>query len=119
MFLAAVWVFGMFLGASFDKQTTDSGFSGEQENTLEYILDVKNVAFQQDELGAMAFVGINTTYFSTIWNMMTWDFSFFDNHPEVQIIRYIILVPITAGLVWGFLYVFAQIFQSLLSAIAG
>lgn len=119
IFLASVWIFGMFLGASFDKAITTEGYSGTQESTMEFLLNAKNISYAQDELGTMSFVGINPEYFRTFWNMMIWDFSFFENHPEAEIVRYLIMVPITAGMVWGFLYVFTQIFQSILSAITG
>jgi len=112
-FAAFVWIIGMFLGSTFEQHTGTDWAGASDESTLEYLLDVKNITYQQDIVGGLAVPMFNTDYFSTMWKVMTFDFEFFsdDVYPGMEIVRWIILLPIALAIAYGILYAFIQLLQ--------
>lgn len=88
----------MFLGATLEFHNTSSTWEGNtQQTTLNYLMNFKNIAYTQSSTGTWNFVGINGEYFSTVFQMLTFDFSFFDN-PVGEMVRWIVFIPISCGI---------------------
>jgi len=107
-----VWITLTFLGATFEGHSTTTGdWEGDtQETQLEYLMNVKNVVAQTSETGEVSFVLFNTEYFKTVWQMITWDFTFLQGE-GYEIIRWIVFIPISAVISYGLLYAFIQLAQ--------
>ena len=115
VFLLFLYVIGMTLGATFENTpetvwTPGGGVTTETTNTLEYILDARHIAYQTSSTGDLHFVGINNEYFSAWWKLMTFDFKFFE-HYDLEIVRWIIFVPLAGALVFGMLTFFISVIQ--------
>jgi len=111
-FIIFVWVVCMFMGATFEHHTTVAGTweGGTQESTLEYLLNVKNIATKTDQAGGVHFVGFNADYFSTLWQIFTWDFTFLRD-TGYEMLRWIVLMPFSIACAFGLLYSFIQLLQ--------
>ena len=105
IFAVFVWIIGMLLGSTFEYRTGDEWVGNAQETTLEYLIDAKNITYTQDETGEWHFVGFNQNYFDTVWQVMTFDFTFFndDINSGTEIIRWIVFIPISVGVALAFL----------------
>jgi len=114
-FMIAVWVIGMFLGATFEHHTAAAGNweGATQESTLEYLLNVKHVVYQEDNVGELHFVFINKEYFDTLWQVFTWDFTFLRGEPY-EMVRWIVLIPFSIVCALGVAYMFIQLMQGFL-----
>lgn len=113
VFAVFVWIIGMFLGSTFEYHTDSDWVGADKETTLEYLLDAKNISYSQSDTGTWNFVGFNTEYFTTLWSVMTFDFTFFndDVNSGTEMIRWIIFVPVAIGVIYGVLYAFIQLIQ--------
>jgi len=113
IFVIALYIIAMFLGCTFEASTGTSWAGTEQETTLEYLSNFKNIAYSQSETGTWAFIGINTEYFKTLWNVLTFDFAFFndDIYPGSEMIRWIFLVPFSIGIMFGLGILFIDLLQ--------
>lgn len=116
IFAVMLWIIGMLFGATYDKVDIGTYDPGGQSmtTTLNYLTNMKNIAYSTDATGASSFVGVNTDYFKTLWQVMTFDFGFFDGGAEI--FRWILLMPISVGILFAIYQLFVQIIQGLISA---
>lgn len=114
-FTVLIWVVCMFLGATFEQHTTGAGtWEGvTQETTLEYLMNVKHITHQEDAVGELHFVFINTEYFATAWQIISWDFTFIRGE-WYEIVRWVVLIPFSIAVAFGFLYMFITLLQGFL-----
>jgi len=107
-FMVFVWVILSFFASTFDKGTTAGG--GWAGNTapskLEYLMNFKNISYQSTAAGDMNFVGINSNYFTTINDVIMWNYSFLDDYGMVKMI---ILVPFSILAVLALITMFTSI----------
>lgn len=88
-----------------------AAWTGEtEENTLEYLVNIRNVVYQEGETGALAWVTPNLGYFTKLWQMFTWDFTFLRGQ-SYEIVRWIVLTPFSIAAVFGMIVLFIQIMQ--------
>jgi len=80
------------------------------ENTLEYLVNIKHVTYQEGETGALAWVTPNPDYFSALWKMFTWDFTFLRG-TGYEMVRWIVLMPFSIAAVFGMIMLFIQVMQ--------
>lgn len=105
VFAVFVWVIGMFLGSTFEQRSGSNWAGATEETTLEYLMDAKNISYVADDTGEWNFVGFNRAYFETVWQVMTFDFTFFDDdvNSGTEMLRWIIFTPIAIGVGLGFI----------------
>ena len=117
IFAVCLWVIGMFFGATFDKVDigTYQPAGTPMATTLDYLTNMKNISYTTSSSGTWSFVGLNTNYFKTLWQMMTFDFGFFEG--DAEIVRWIVLIPISVGILFAVFQLFVQIIQGLISAL--
>lgn len=102
-FFVMVWVIGAFLGSTFEyhDSTTWSGngtggYTRSPMTTLEFLKDIRNVTQQTEILGAIPMIAPNSEYFSAIFDIVLWRFSFlYDTDGEFAygLVYYIFLFP--------------------------
>lgn len=109
-FVIFVWVVCMFLGATFEKHTGATWEGATQESTLEYLMNVKHVVYQEDETGELRFVFVNQEYFETWLQVLTWDFTFLRGE-GYEMVRWVFLTPFSIAAIAGLLYSFIQLMQ--------
>jgi hypothetical protein len=51
-------------------------------------------------------------FFTGIWRILVWDYSFWKLNPVLEIVRVVFCYPITLFAVWGLLQMFASAIQS-------
>ena len=79
-----VWLIGAFLGSTFDYQNTpetwagtgSGGYEKSPGDKLDYIMDISNAVQVNQILGAIPVPMPNKLYFSTIFEIATWQWSF-------------------------------------------
>jgi hypothetical protein len=113
IFLIALYIIAMFLGCTFEESTGTSWAGASEQNTLEYLMNFKNITYSQTDTGTWSFVGINTQYFNTIWGVLTFDFAFFDDdlYPGSEMFRWIFFVPFAIGIAFGLAILFIDLLQ--------
>jgi hypothetical protein len=121
IFAVALWLVGIFLGATYDKvdigtyaPITVGSTTVTAGGTLNYLSNFKNISYKSTTTGKWAFVGINPDYFTVLWGVMTWDFNFFNGGAEI--FRYILLLPISVGVMFGIFQLFVALMQGLIAA---
>ena len=129
-FATFVWIILLFLGATFEKQTTlaNTWEPGEGETALEYLVNIKNVVYADDETGKLAWVSPNPEYFVKLVQVLTWDFSFLkcpeddpltpgtdESRCVYEIIRWVVFVPFTIAVMFGLVMIFIQLLQGFIS----
>lgn len=100
----------MFMGATFEKHTGEAWEGETGESTLEYLMNIKHIAYQESETGELHFVFFNKEYFDTLFQVITWDFTFLRGE-GYEMVRWIILTPFSVAAAFGFLYMFIQLMQ--------
>lgn len=111
-FAAVVWIVGMFLGATFEYHTSAADtWEGEtQVGTLQYLTGVRNIMYQEGETGPLTYITPNPDYFTTWWQLFSWDFHFLEGE-GYSMVRWIALVPFTLALTFGFVYMMVTLLQ--------
>lgn len=87
---------------------TPAWFGKTGESTLEYLADIRHITYREGEVGPLAWVTPNPEYFQTMWQVVTWDFTFLRGE-GFEMIRWIVLVPFTTAIVFGLMYSFIQL----------
>ena len=107
-----VWITLTFLGGTFEKHTTATGdWEGDtQETQLEYLMNVKNIVAQTSGVGEVNFVLYNEEYWDSLWQMITWDFTFLRGE-GYEMIRWIVFLPVAGAIAYGLAYAFVQLMQ--------
>ena len=122
-FVCAVWIICIFWASSYEgygssaNPDTEAQWAGaKQESTLEYLMDVKNIVYSTIQSGATSFTFVNTEYWTTLWNVITWkQFTFLNGQPW-EMIRWIVLIPFSIAAVFGIVYMFIVLLTSLVHA---
>jgi hypothetical protein len=70
--------------------TGTGGYDVSPINKLEYLMDVSNVVQRIEILSAIPFISPNGDYFSTVWDVLTWQWPFMDDY---QMFYWIFLAP--------------------------
>lgn len=121
IFVMLIWIVAMILGASYDKVDIGAytpGGTGTDSavTTLNYLTTFKNISYIPNSTGSWTFVGINTEYFTKLWQVMTFDYAFMQGS-GYDIVRWVVFYPITIGMMFAIAQLFFQAIQGLLSAI--
>ncbi len=99
IFIMFVWIIMLFFSATIEKHTTSATWEGNtQQSTLQYLTTVKNVSYVQTGTDAWVFIGFNPQYFKTLIGVLTWDFGYLQGDIG-EMFRWIILIPITIGVI--------------------
>jgi len=129
-FVTFVWIILLFLGSTFEKQTTLAGTweAGEGETALEYLVNVKNITYADAETGKLAWLTPNPEYFVKLAQVLTWDFSFLkcpaddpitptidESRCGYEMIRWIVFVPFTVAVLFGLIITFVQLLQGFIN----
>ncbi len=121
IFVAVVWIVAVILGASYDKVDIGTYAPGgigtnTTTTTMQYLTTFKNISYIPNSTGSWTFVGINTSYFTTIWQVMTFDYAFMQGS-GYDIVKWIIFYPITIGIMFAVAQLFFSMLQGFLSAL--
>lgn len=113
-FIAALWI--TFVLCTMVCLVTEKAYIGTgQDDTTQSVLDMVNMPLYISSSSAtdIAFPALVTGFFTGIWRILVWDYSFFKLNPALQIVRMVFCYPITIAAVWGLLQMFAGAIQSL------
>ena len=105
-----IWIIGTTWGAMFEKEATC-----DTESTLNYLANVKNISYQDDDTGVSHFVLINDEYFDSLAQVLTWNFTFLKEEPGYEMAKNIAMSPITIAVLLGFIVAFASILMGFLN----
>lgn len=109
-FFIFVWLIGMFLGATYEKHDTGLTWAGNvQENTLQYLLNYRNMTYQQTVFGAITLPFPSPEYFATWLRIAIMDFTFLNG--DMEMVRWIVLLPIAIAGIASLIYAFVQLLQ--------
>ena len=81
-----------------------------KESTLEYLVNIKHAVYQEGETGVLAWITPNPAYFSALWQLFTWDFTFLRGS-GYEMVKWIVLMPFSIAAVFGMIMLFIQIMQ--------
>lgn len=96
--LVFVWIAGITLGIFCEQ----AAMTSDQASKLDIL--ASHAIFKYNTSGILTKVPVpNTEYFRTLWECLTWDFAFWPTDSPWQLLRFILLVPITVGIVYGLL----------------
>lgn len=90
-FLAFIWLVGVILGATYDKMDSAEWDARVSETKMEYLLNYKNVTYEQGVFGTVTFPLPNPTYFETVLNIATFNFEFLQGE-GYQFIRWFLQI---------------------------
>ena len=110
IFLLFVWITLGFLGATLEQHTGTTWEGITNQTTLEYLLDMKNITYDQSATGIWSFVKLNPAYFGVILKCMTWDFDFMQTDIG-EMVRWIIFIPFSIGMAAMFIFEFILLIQ--------
>lgn len=96
IFLTTLWIIGSILGLALEGAYP----GGEEQNVFNTLANSK--ALQATTLfGAVAGAFSDLSFFTALGSVLIWDFSFWDG--TLEIVRWIIFLPITIGIVGSLL----------------
>jgi hypothetical protein len=83
-----VWLIGAFLGSTFDYHHTTAtwagtgtgGYTDTPITTLQYLMNISNAVQRFPVLGGIPLPVPNTEYFSTMYKVVTWQWSFLEGY---------------------------------------
>lgn len=104
-----LFIIGAVLGSTFEEHTGSDWAGHTGETTIEYIFDFKNAVYRQSATGEWTFVMFNTDYFKTWMRVLTFDFTFFDG--ELEIVRWLLFIPLAIPIIWSIGYAAFQLLQ--------
>jgi len=121
-FVVAVWIICIFWATSYEgygssaNPGTESQWAGtQQQSTLEYLMDLKNVNMST-QMGIVGYVIPNKDYIVTIWNVITWkEFTFLNGQPW-EMVRWIVLIPFSIAAIFGIMYMFIILLMGFIHA---
>ncbi len=102
IFAMMFWAIMTILSSTMEHHT-GSDWQGDNVTTFQYLTDFKNITNKTDAQGTQTFVLFNVDYFKTWVDVFTWNFSFMQG-TYAQLIRWIIFMPISVGLLAMFAY---------------
>jgi len=116
-----IWITGAFMGQAMDggqPGMTELTCPAEQEcaekTTLDKILIWKNVKFE-DVGDTFSVISATKEFFSGIFEMLFFKFSFLENNPYADAFRWIILGPLLIAVIWGMVVTLIGVFSRVFS----
>lgn len=111
VFMLFVWITLTFLGATLEQHNTSATWEGNtQTNTLSYLMDMKNVFYENNNVGGLTFVLFNPNYFKTLLKCATWDFDFMQTDIG-NMVRWILFIPFSIAFIAMLLFEFVTLIQ--------
>ena len=116
-----IWITGAFMGQAMDggqpgmtELVCPDGQTCDEKTTLDKILVWKTVKFE--DIGD-TFTVINSvpTFFSGIFEMLFFQFSFLENNPYADAFRWIVLGPLLIAVIWGMVVTLVGVFSRVFS----
>jgi len=109
----AFFVFLFVVGTVLGLLMEDSIVGIDQQSTLSGLLIFQQVTTEEN-WGFANIVGAVPTYFSAVFNVLFWNFSFLEE-PGLVYIKWFVWAPLMAMMVWALIMTFVGIFQRVLS----
>lgn len=83
-----VWLIGAFLGSTFELHDTDAewagsgtgGYTTSPITKMEYLMSISNAITSTEVLGFIPMPIPNSEYFKTVYEVVTWQWSFMDGY---------------------------------------
>lgn len=113
-FIAALWI-AFILCTLICLVTEKSYLDTDPTNTTTAVLDMINMPLYLSSSSAtdIAFPALVVSFFTGIWKILTWDYSFWKLNSALGIVKIVFFYPITIAAIWGILQLFAGAIQSL------
>ena len=86
----------------------------DEKSTLDKIMIWKNVQFQ-DVTDILSIISASKDFFSGIFEMLFFKFSFLENNPYADAFRWIVLGPLLIAVIWGMVVTVLGVFSRVLS----
>lgn len=91
-FFIIVWIIGIFLGSTYDGYNTPTtwagsgsgGYSENPQDTMGNLQNANQVAQKVPTIGDLSFIGVAIKWFASIFNVLTWRFTFVRPYPFFQ-----------------------------------
>ena len=112
-FIAALWI--CFVLCTMVCLVTEKAYLGTgSDNTTVAILDMVNMPLYTSSVTAVdvSFPVMVAKFFTAIWRILVWDYSFWKLNPALEIVKIVFCYPITLFAIWGLLQMFAAAIQS-------
>lgn len=106
--LVFVWVIAMLVGSVSEGEVLAGS---NQTTTLNKVMTYVEVV-SEESWGTLLMPGTHLQFFEGIWELMTLDFPIFgDINSPWQLVRWIVLGPIIATVVFGMVILFLSVFR--------
>lgn len=103
-FIVFTWVLAAFCGG-----VVEGTLLGANESaTLNGLMTWTRI-FSEQDFGILELIASTPAFFISLFNMLTFNFSFFQG--DWELVRWIILSPIIASIVWGLVSMFIPNWQ--------
>jgi len=116
-----VWIAGAFMGQAMDGGQAGllpafcpDGMTCDEKTTLDKIMVWKNVKFE-DVGDTFSVVSATKDFFSGIFEMMFFKFSFLENSPYADAFRWVVLGPLLIAVIWGMVVTLVGVFSRVFS----
>ena len=116
-----IWIVGAFMGLAMDggqagllTQYFPDGQVCDEKTTLDKILVWKNVKFE-DVGDTFSVISATKDFFSGIFEMLFFKFSFLEDNPYADAFRWIVLGPLLIAVIWGMIVTLVGVFSRVFS----
>jgi hypothetical protein len=114
-FIAALWI--CFVLCTMVCLVTEKAYlDTDPTNTNIALLDMINAPTYNMSSGIapLAFPALVLKFFTGLWRILTWDYSFWKLNPVLEIVRIVFCYPITLIAIWGLIQMFIGTVTNLL-----
>lgn len=112
-FIAALWI--CFILCTIVCLVTEKAYlDTDPTNTTTAVLNMIDAPLYITSTEAIdvSFPVLVTNFFTGLWKMLVWDYSFWKLNPALQLIKIVFCYPITIFAVWGILQLFSSAIAS-------
>lgn len=103
-FIVFIWVLAAFSSGIIEGTTLGANESGVLNGLMTWTR-----VFTEQDFGILELIASTPAFFISLFNMLTFNFSFFQG--DWELVRWILLAPIIASIVWGLISMFIPNWQ--------
>jgi hypothetical protein len=107
------WIGAAIMGATMEGKQPGL-IDGEADTALNQVMIWKNVKFE-DISDTFSVVGATGTFFSGLFNLMFFNFSFLEGNTYANLFRWIVLGPMLIAVIWGVIVTLIGVFSRVFS----
>ena len=113
--LLFVWISAAIMGATMEGQQVGIvGGVGDEKTALDQVMVWKNIKFE-DISDTFSVVGATIGFFSGIFDLMFFKFSFLEGNLYADLLRWVVLGPMLIAVIWGVVVTLIGVFSRVVS----